>query len=574
MARRGVERNNRGTYSGAAAELIQYRRDVARHLAEILPVLARASIGDFSKDVPKHRSEDEFSEMYVGLQVMIDVIRETVGELEGTNQQLESLIQKRTAVLNEAQRMASVGSWEWIVDTNTVYWSDELCRLAGRSMKHFRTNFTEFVSYVHPADRKRIRELIRATSRSKQTFSAEYRIVRRDGAERHVQGRGRVVSFGGGKEIRMLGTTHDITDRREAEIARSRLAMIVESSDDAVISTTLDGTVTSWNPGAERIYGYAAREAVGNPIDRLIPDDRPGERESIFEAVIRNKRVGYYETKRETKGGRWIDVSLTVSPLRDADDNVIGVASISRDVTDQKELALRQQQFVSIASHELRTPITALIGYLTLIKNEDNVGEEQKERFFERALQSAHRLAELVEDLLHVARIEEERLAFKMARLNPSSILETVAEHHRQSVNQKQHRLVVRNHLAPGVRIRADRSKLRQILDNLITNAIKYTPAGGTITLSAKSVGDSVSVSVTDTGIGIHPDNLKRIYDKFFREYTELSVMAGGTGLGLFITKQLVDRQGGRLSISSKQGRGTTATIKFPVSGKRPAAEK
>lgn len=559
-AKRTLSSRSRGTDS----EEKRYRKSVQKRLDELSPILARAAIGDFSKNVPFRKREDEFSELYAGLQVMIDVIRETVAEQHSVNQHLEYLIKKRTAALNEAQRIATVGSWEWDIPARTVFWSDELCRLAGRSTTHFRTGFTEFLDYVHPNDRRAVRQAIDAARKRQSICDVEYRLCRPSGGERAVYSRIKSIVSEGRKTIRILGTVQDITERKTAQAVQSELALLVESSADAIIGMDLDGTVTSWNAAAERIYGYAPRDIIGQPITRLTPQELADEEIGILSQIKRNQRVENFETKRRRKDGQFIDVSLTASPVHSARRRVVGAVTVARDITKQKELYLRQQQFVSVASHELRTPITALIGYLTLVRQDPDGDPVQNRHFLDRASQAANRLSELVEDLLHVARIEEERLAFKVRPVRPGQVVAEVVEHFKTTAGQRNHKLVVKDTLRPTDRIKVDPSKLRQVIDNLLTNAIKYTPSGGTVTISTRKTTKEIVITVSDTGIGIHPDNLQRIYERFFREYTELSVSAGGTGLGLYISKQLVDRQGGKLNISSKHGRGTVASVRFP----------
>lgn len=347
-----------------------------------------------------------------------------------------------------------------------------------------------------------------------------------------------------------------------ADTLRAQLASIVESSDDAMLSITLNGDIVTWNSGAERMYGYKAAEMIGKPVKRIFPDSRRDEAEHLLQRIKRGQSIQQFDSQRKTKDGSLIGVSLTVSPIRDASGKIIGASSIARDITQQQELLARQREFVSITSHELRTPLTALTGYLSLAQAE-RTDRAKQNHFIDRAFQAAKRLTDLTEDLLQVARLEEDRVSFQLRPLMPSKLVKEIVEDLKPTIEAK--RMDVHfSALTPRARIRADRGKLTQVVRNLLDNSIKYTKAEGRIDVTVKSNLRSVAVSIRDNGIGIDARNLQRIFDKFFREYHEESVAAGGTGLGLFITKELVERQGGTLTVTGRRNRGTTAIVRFP----------
>lgn len=348
----------------------------------------------------------------------------------------------------------------------------------------------------------------------------------------------------------------------EAETLRAQLASIVESSDDAMLSITLNGDIVTWNSGAERMYGYPAGDIIGKPVQKIFPESRSDEAEQLLRRIRHGQSIQQFASQRKTSDGSLIDVSLTVSPIRDASGKIIGASSIARDITQQQELLARQREFVSITSHELRTPLTALTGYLSLAQAE-RTDRSKQNHFIDRAFQAAKRLTDLTEDLLQVARLEEDRVSFQLRPLLPAKVVKEVVEDLRPTIEARS--LDVRfSAITPRVRVRADRGKLIQVLRNLLDNAIKYTPTEGRIDVTVKSNLRSVAVTIRDTGIGIDARNLQRIFDKFFREYHEESVAAGGTGLGLFITKELVERQGGTLTVTGRRNRGTTAIVRFP----------
>lgn len=356
---------------------------------------------------------------------------------------------------------------------------------------------------------------------------------------------------------------------------RRHFASIVHGSADGIISIDEYDRIEFLNPAMKGLTGIRETEAIGKTcteaFDLRDEESKPFNFDWLSEAAPADRRTTVRNATLRTKGGgrRWVGISAALEVEEGQYTHTIVVV---RDITEQYELLKRQQEFVSIASHELRTPITALVGYLSLLENGLRDNSDQVEHFLGRAYKAASRLSELVEDLLHVARIEEGRVAITLKPVHLAEIVNEVVAGLRPNVSRKTQRLTISNRLGKDDTVQADRSKLIQIFGNLVDNAIKYTPEKGVIKVSLSSNKKELVVKVTDSGIGIHPDNIQRIFEKFFREYTELSVTAGGTGLGLFITKELVHRLGGVLEIDSKQGTGTTATVRFPRPGKQNTA--
>jgi PAS domain S-box-containing protein len=371
----------------------------------------------------------------------------------------------------------------------------------------------------------------------------------------------RAVATRIGYVLKNLELVHSLRDERQ------QFASIVRGSADGLLSLDAGGQVEFINPAMEDLTGYREAEVVGKTCDEVFdPRDETGEPFDFTWAQPGRRRTAPVRNATIlTKSGtrRWVGITTAPDITDHKGTHTIVVV---RDITEQRELQQRQTEFVAIASHELRTPITALTGYLSLLQGGQSNSKEQLNHFVDRAYHAATRLQELVEDLLNVARIEEGRLALKLKPLNPTQVLGDIITNLRPSLSRKKLSLEVYNRLEPRDEIRADPTKLTQIFANLIDNAIKYTPEGGRIKVTTQASARFITISVSDDGIGIHPDNLERIFEKFFREYTELSVTAGGTGLGLFITRELIERQGGKLKITSAQGKGTTATVRFPRS--------
>ena len=277
----------------------------------------------------------------------------------------EQKLWESEANLAAAQRIAHVGSWSLDLDDledmdkNELRWSDEMFRILGYEIGQIEQSRPNFLRAVHPADRHLLNEGLAKSLREQAGFSIEYRIIRPDGAERFVRGDVDIVFDDKTKKpLRFVGSVQDITERKHAEEKLAQMAWIVESSDDAITSVALDGTISSWNSGAEHIYGYSANEVIGKPIAILSPPGRPEEIPEILERLRRGERVDAFETIRIRKGGQPIDVSLTVSPLKDPSGKIIGTAAIARDITAQKreeERTRRLAQIVDSATELIST---------------------------------------------------------------------------------------------------------------------------------------------------------------------------------------------------------------------------
>ncbi len=240
-----------------------------------------------------------------------------------------------------AMDAAGVGAWDWNIQTGEVWWSPNLPALHGIDPSAFDGTFEGFVRLIHPDDRDRVVAAINRALETGEDYLVEFRVTGADGRTRWIQGKGRVLRDETGAPVRMLGVGTDVTSRREAESARLALAAIVESSNEAIITRTLDGIITSWNPAAERLYGYTAEEMIGKPISLLIPPDRQHELEENLEQARRGEHVPPYETVRRRRDGTLIDVSVSVSPIMDDRGRIIGAATFTRDETERRRATER-----------------------------------------------------------------------------------------------------------------------------------------------------------------------------------------------------------------------------------------
>jgi PAS domain S-box-containing protein len=349
------------------------------------------------------------------------------------------------------------------------------------------------------------------------------------------------------------------------------LAAIVESSDDAIISKTLDGIITSWNRGAERLFGHTAEEAIGQSIMILIPEDRHDEEEMILGRMRRGERIEHYETIRRTKDGRSIDISVTISPLRDEAGVVVGASKVARDITLQKrvqreltEADERKNEFLALLAHELRNPLGPIRHAVKILRARTPNPEELQWATSIIDRQTEH-MTRLVEDLLDVSRITRGTIELRHERVDIAAILKSSVEASHAMMERHHHQLRVTAPAQP-LFVHGDTTRLVQVVTNLLDNAAKYTDPGGKVWLSGEREGDMVVIRVKDTGIGIPSEVLPRIFDMFTQSTMSLERAQGGLGVGLALVERLVKMHGGTVTAhSAGAGQGSQFTIRLPL---------
>ncbi len=354
-------------------------------------------------------------------------------------------------------------------------------------------------------------------------------------------------------------------------LVQARLAAIVESSDDAILSKTLDGTIQTWNSGAERLFGYSANEAVGRHITLIIPRDRYDEESEIISRIGAGERVEHFETIRVAKDGTQIDISLTVSPIRDASGRIVGASKVARDISDRKhtesllrEAAVRKDEFIALLAHELRNPLAPLRNGLRLMRvaGGDAAAGAYAREMMERQL--AH-MVRLVDDLLDASRINRGKLHLDRSIIALADVIDSAIETAQPLIDAGAHSLTVSLPAEP-VLLNADLMRLAQIFGNLPTNSAKNTETGGSIYLDAIVAGDDVIVTVRDSGVGIPAEAMPRIFEMFSQIDRKLGRGSGGLGIGLALVKGLVEMHDGTVRVASEgQGKGSTFTVVLPT---------
>jgi len=479
-----------------------------------------------------------------------------------------------------------MGTWSRSLDDGKVTWSPELEDVLGIARGSFGGTEEAFQSLVHPEDLPRLREEIARSLRTGEEYCVIFRFRHASGEWRWMEGRGLPSFDAAGKPVRLDGVGIDVTERTLADHARSRLAAIVESSDDAILSKTLDGTITSWNAGATRLFGYTAEEMIGQSILRLIPPELHAEEEEILDRVRGGERVDHYETRRLARDGSIVEVSLSVSPLRDPAGTIIGASKIARDIgglrravaererllasersarAEAERLSHLKDEFLSTLSHELRTPLTAIVGWVTLLRRHSSLPPQQISAALETIYRNARAQARIIEDLLDMSRIVAGKIRLQPEALDLGDLVHAATDGIRPAADAKR----ISVEMLPfkdAVMVTGDAARLQQVLWNLLTNAVKFTPAGGRIIVSMELDAEQAEVRVQDTGIGIKPGFLPRVFERFRQGDGSTTREHGGLGLGLSIVRNLVELHGGSITAHSDgEGLGATFTLRLPA---------
>jgi PAS domain S-box-containing protein len=526
----------------------------------------------------------------------------TEESLRSTQAELDQRVRERTAALavanihlQEAQRLANLGSWSCDLKRDHVEWSDQLLKIFGIARQDFTGKVEQFMSFVHPDDRDKVQDSIDAALRSGGSFSYEERIVRPDGAVRHLQTTGEVVRDKNGVPIRMLGICLDVTERKQAERAlrqseQNYRLLLKGVRDYAIFMLDVDGRVRSWNEGAARIKGYSADEIIGRYFRVFLPEEIRAS-DLADDALISAAREGQFEAQMwlARKDGSNFFASVVMDAIRSDTGDLIGFAMLVRDITSQHEahvaleeaqeqLAQAQKmealgQLTGGIAHDFNNLLMIVSGYAQILQS--RLKEAKDMQAVEAIRAAAGRGERLTRQLLAFSRRQQ---------LTPVT------------VDLRLHIDTVRDMLAPSLRgnieliceiedkiwpVEVDLGELELALVNIAVNARDAMPNGGTITLSARNVvlrpgsaagalhGDFVALAIIDTGSGMPPDVLARVFEPF---YTTKPI-GKGTGLGLSQVHGFAIQSGGAATLSSEVGKGTAVTIYLPRSSAEPSRQ-
>jgi PAS domain S-box-containing protein len=478
-------------------------------------------------------------------------------------------LQRRERDLSDFVENAAV-ALHWVGQDGTILWANEAERnLLGYSREEYLGhNIAEF-----HVDQPVIDDILRRLRNDEKLNGYETRMLCKDGSICDVAINSSVYREDG-LFTHTRCVTLDITAKTDAMELQARLAAIVESSDDAIISKDLDGVIRSWNAGAQRLFGYTPEEVIGKPITLIIPPDHLDEEPQIINRLQRGERVDHFETIRRRKDGSLIDVSLTISPVKDAHGKVIGASKIARDITERhrQEKALHEankalaqsnadlQQFAYSASHDLQEPLRMVAVYGELLKKEfgGQLGPSG-DQYIGYTIQGARQMEHLLGDLRaytlasSAVRVPTEALDAGQILARTLANLESVIKNNDGLVSQ-----------AALPHVRMHEFQLEQLFQNLIGNAIRYRSAAPPrIYVAAERQEGEWLFSIKDNGIGIDPQYKEQIFGIFQRLHSTAEYP--GTGMGLAICQRIVERAGGRIWVESAPGRGSTFFFTLPA---------
>jgi PAS domain S-box-containing protein len=492
----------------------------------------------------------------------------------------EAALRESESRLAEAQRLAHVGSWSLDTATGRRIWSDELYRLLGYQPGAFEPDLEHLFARLHPDDAAGVRAAVLCDVSRAQPSENEFRIVLPGGQVRWLAARTEPVLDETGGMIGVHGTTQDVTQRKQTEERLRFQAHLLDAVGEAVIATDLTGAITYWGPGAEELYGWTAHEALSRNIGEVTPSDATAEAAvEVMGRLAQGERwAGLMEVRR--RDGSTFLAEIVDTPVLDA-GRLVAVIGISTDVTAREqanaelasardaalEASVLKSHFLANMSHEIRTPMNGILGMTELLL--DSPLDASQREFAETVRISGDALLTIINDILDLSKVEAGVVELESVDFELSSVIRNVTELLAGAAAAKG--LDMQVHVADDVpALRGDPLRIRQVLTNLIGNAVKFTPAGGGVVVSGRVVATdgtraTVRLQVDDTGIGIGPDEMERVFEPFAQADSSTTRRFGGTGLGLTITRQLVDLMGGRYGVDSTLGRGSTFWCTLPL---------
>ncbi len=488
----------------------------------------------------------------------------TLKEEEVKREQLLADLEQSEARLKMAIKATHLGTWDWSAKRNEIYLSGECRKIFGIGEDE-SVSFNRFTSYIHPEDRDQVSELTLLLA--KKEYDKKYDIIFRiyrgdDNRLRWVRAQGVSYFNVQNKPVRIVGTLLDITESKLAEEQSAKLAAIIESSYDAIIGLTLDGTVINWNASAERIYGYSANEMIGKSAAILMPDSYIQQLAEIVPMIKNGEHIKHLEAKIRAKSGRLLDMSMTISPILDARGEIMGISKICRDITDQKREEQRKNTFVAVVSHELKTPLTTITSYVQLLLRKYAIEKESYAYQYGSKIEiQAKRMTSMIQDFLSLVRMDEGEIPLHKEHFLLLDLMQEVIADTKLLTQKHTVQLID----CESLMVFADRDKIGQVLINLLSNAVKYSPQGGAITIGCSKMKDGrVKVFVKDTGIGISKADQKRLFQRFYRVENEESQNIAGFGIGLYLVSEILSRHDSKIKVKSEEGKGSTFSFVIP----------
>lgn len=495
---------------------------------------------------------------------------------------VEEALHESEKRLNETQQITKIGSWELDLKTNELKWSDESYRLFELDPKTSRITYETFINAVYPDEREFVRKAYLDSVKNKTPYDVVHRLRIKDGSIRYINLRCQTFYDGIGNPVRSIGTIQDITQLKQEQEKRDRLAKIVETSSDFIGIADYDGHLHYINPTGRKMIGISLNEDTSRLYVLSLFTENAY---NVFmnEAVPTAMESGVWVGEMVMKGaqGKEIPVSQALVAYKSPEGNIEFFFTIARDITERKraeqELRLARDEalrasrvksdFLTAMSHELRTPLNSIMGFSDLLRKKHIGGlNEKQDQYIDNIYSSGTNLLRIINDILDIVKVEYgEKLQFSIEVFPVQKAIEEILFLVGGRAEKKN--IVVKKELDPILSdIRADKVRFKQIFFYLLDNAIKFSkPEGGTVTIAAKKEQNMAQFSVTDTGIGIKGEDISKLFGLFYQAEAGLSRGYGGTGIGLAITKQVVEQLGGKIWVESKYGEGSKFTFTLPL---------
>jgi PAS domain S-box-containing protein len=488
--------------------------------------------------------------------------------------ELNHILEANNTSLEEAQALTHLGSWQWSVATGEVSWSDELYRIYGMKPQERVLGYEDFLGLIHPEDRERIGGLIGEAFQTAKPFKFEHRIVLPNKKIRVLYGKGKAVTNKAGEIIRMVGTSQDITERKKADqalhLSDERFNAVTAATNDVVYDYDLTNNSIWFNEALCSQYGYP-NVTSHTPewwLEQIHPQDRKRIKDDVELMILSKKNNWTKEYRLRKFDGSYVDVRDRSFILRDPVKNPLRIIGSVLDVTQQKELERAKDKFISLVSHQLRTPLTAM-RLLTDLLSDGNVGElnPMQQDYISKIGASTVRMIQLVSEILNVSQIERGRLTAMPVKTNVSSLIQWHIDELAPIAGDKKVTILYEP-VSTVSEISVDPVLFGQIVHNLLTNAIRYTQkADTTITVIFEQANGGYVLSVEDQGIGIPKAMHKRVFSSFFRADNAVKMHGDGTGLGLYFIRLVIEATGGKAWFESEEGKGSTFFISLPCEG-------
>lgn len=478
--------------------------------------------------------------------------------------------------LRRGQLFANIGTWDWSIASGELYWSERIAPLFGYPEGGLETSYDNFLAAIHPDDRQSVIDAVNAAVERDEPYDIEHRVIWPDGSVHWLLERGAVERDTEGRPERMLGVVQDIDNRKRAERELLVLKRVFDSAQQGIGVTDGEGVLVYSNPAHDRLLGYEPGECLGMHFSAFLTDDARAWANEVLRASIAEGRgrTGLMPVRR--KDGRELMIASSAGFVLGAGQRAEYLFNIFNDYTPelerQRELAEARDQaeranqakseFLSSMSHELRTPMNAILGFTQLMKYDETLPPEHQDSVQE-ILKAGQHLLSLINEVLDLAKVESGNIDLSIEPVELEPVIHECLSLVSPLAQQRQ--VTITHEPMAGLAPRADRTRLKQVLINLISNAIKYNHEGGSVWLEAGAVSDDrLRVKVRDSGYGIAPERLAELFQPFNRLGADSSNIEG-TGIGLTIARRVVEMMGGLIDVESEPGVGSTFWIELPL---------